>query len=205
MQGYIININRVKDEDLIVTLLTENRLLTLYRFYGSRHSTINLGYKLDFEAISSTNSSIPMLRNTLHLGDKWMLNPERFFIWQKFIKLLYKHLKDVDDIDSFYFELLNDMSKKFEKQNPTRVVVEAYITLLRYEGRLHDDFFCFICEGKIEKDLVLTRSFLPAHYECIYDYKLNIKKIEKLFNAGTTLELENDEVSLLWKILQQGF
>ncbi len=204
MQGYILNINRVKDEDLIVTILTKNSLITLYRFYGSRHSNINLGYKLDFEAISSNNSSIPMLRNVLHLGNKWMINPERFFVWQKFLKLLFLHLKDIDDLDSFYFELLNEMNIKFEKQNPIRVVVESYLTLLNYEGRLHDDFICFICEQEIEKDLVLSRSFLPAHYECIYDYKLNLKKIKELFQTGSTINLEDEEVSLLWKILQQG-
>jgi recombinational DNA repair protein (RecF pathway) len=205
MQGYILNINRVKDEDLIVSLLTEDRLLTLYRFYGARHANINLGYKLDFEAINSGKSSISMLRNVLHLGDKWMATPKRFFIWQHFIKLLYKHLKDIDELDSFYFELLNNMNKKFEKQNPVRVVVESYIELLSYEGRLHDDFICFSCEEPIKKNLVLARSFLPAHYECIYDTKLNIKKIKNLFKNGTTIELEDDEVNQLWKILQEGF
>ncbi len=34
MQGYIININNVKDEDLIVTILTQNNLYTAYRFMG---------------------------------------------------------------------------------------------------------------------------------------------------------------------------
>ena len=49
MQGYIIDIKPVKDDDLIVTILAENELLTAYRFYGARHQTINIGYKIDFE------------------------------------------------------------------------------------------------------------------------------------------------------------
>jgi hypothetical protein len=49
MQGYIIDLKVVKDDDLIVTLLCENELITSYRFYGARHSNINIGYKIDFE------------------------------------------------------------------------------------------------------------------------------------------------------------
>lgn len=204
MQGYILNINRVKDEDLIVTLLTQSRLISLYRFYGARHGNINLGYKLDFEAISSPKSSISMLRNVLHLGDKWMVNPKRFFIWQHFIKLLYTHLQDIEELDHFYFDLLNTMNYKFEKQNPIRVAVESYITLLTYEGRLHDDFVCFSCENIVKENLVLTRSFLPAHYECIFGTVLNMEKIMELFLTGSTLNLEDHEVNILWKILQEG-
>lgn len=204
MQGYILNINRVKDEDLIVTLLTQNRLITLYRFYGARHGHINLGYKLDFEAINSGSSTISMLRNALHLGDKWMVNPKRFFIWQHFLKLLFQHLKDIEELDSFYFDLLDEMNKKFEKQNPVRVVVESYIALLSYEGRLHDDFICIFCENVIRQNLVLTRSFLPAHYECIFGTVLDIKKIKELFLTHSTINFSDDEVSVLWKILQEG-
>ena len=53
MQGYIIDIKPVKDDDLIVSILTENELLTTYRFYGARHSNINIGYKIDFELIDA--------------------------------------------------------------------------------------------------------------------------------------------------------
>ena len=49
MQGYIIDIKPVKDDDLIVSILTENELLTTYRFYGARHSNINIGYKIELE------------------------------------------------------------------------------------------------------------------------------------------------------------
>ena len=42
MQGYIIDIKPVKDDDLIVSILTEHEVLTTYRFYGARHSNINI-------------------------------------------------------------------------------------------------------------------------------------------------------------------
>ncbi|MCH9812732.1 MAG: recombination protein RecO [Epsilonproteobacteria bacterium] len=205
MQGYILNINRVKDEDLIVSLLSKNSLKSLYRFYGARHGHINIGYKVDYEAISSAKTTISMLRNVLHLGDKWMVEPNRFFVWQQFIKLLYKHLKDVEEIDNFYFNLLDEMNQKFAKQNPTRVVVESYVMLLAHEGRLHDDFHCLICEEHITSELILTRSYLPAHQSCIYGELLNIERIKELFTSYSTLYLSDKEVSILWKILQEGF
>ncbi len=49
MQGYILDVKPVKDDDLIVTILTPTRVYTTYRFYGARHSNINVGYKIDFE------------------------------------------------------------------------------------------------------------------------------------------------------------
>lgn len=205
MQGYILNINKVKDEDLIVTILSETSLLNLYRFYGARHSNINIGYKIDFESISSAKSTISMLRNVLHLGDSWMNEPRRFFVWQQFIKLLFKHLRDVEKLDSFYFELLNEIKQKFAKQNPIRVAVESYIQLLSYEGRLHDDFVCLICEELVTSELVITRSFLPAHKRCIFGEVVDKAKIEDLFLTASTINLDDDEVDKLWKILQEGF
>lgn len=205
MQGYIININKVKDEDLIVTILTESRLKTLYRFYGARHANINLGYKIDFEAVASAKSTISMLREVLPLSAKWMLQSNRFFIWQQFIKLMFRHLKDVTELDPFYFHLLEETSIMIERQNPQRVVIESYLQLLEYEGRLHDDFQCFICDEAIEKNLVLARSFLPAHQTCVFGELLEKKRIEKLFESKSTLYLEDDEVTHLWRLLQEGF
>ncbi len=205
MQGYILNINKVKDEDLIVSILTPNKLKTLYRFYGARHATINLGYKIDFEAIISPKSTIPMLRSVLHLAQKWNLQREKFYIWQQTIKLFYKHLKDIEDLDGFYFDILDKMSYKFEKQNPKRVIIEGYLEILEHEGRLHDHFTCFICEEKIQKNLSLTRGFLPAHQSCIFANIQNKDKIENLFKTKSTLFLEDDEVLDLYNIILEGF
>ena len=205
MQGYILNINKVKDEDLIVTILTENRLKTLYRFYGARHANINLGYKIDFEAVSSAKSTISMLREVLPLSAKWMLQSNRFFIWQQFIKLMFKHLKDVSELDPFYFYLLEESAIMIAKQNPKRVMIESYLALLEYEGRLHDDFQCFICDQRIDTSVVLARSFLPAHQACVYGQLLDKIKIEKLFASKSTLYLEDAEIEHLWQLLQEGF
>ena len=49
MQGYILRVQKVRDEDLLVFVLTPNLLVKSYRFFGARHSNIMTGYKIDFE------------------------------------------------------------------------------------------------------------------------------------------------------------
>lgn len=205
MQGYIININRVKDEDLIVTILTNTSIKTLYRFYGARHSTINLGYKIDFEALPSSKSSIPQLKSILHLGYQWNSDRERMFIWQPFMRLFYLHLKDIAILDAFYFQLLEECTLVWQKQNPKRVAIEAYIKMLEFEGRLHDDFICFNCEEIIEEDLTLIRGFLPAHQKCAWNSTFNHLHVKELFKQKSTITLDDDEIETMWKILQEGF
>ena len=205
MQGYIINLNRVKDEDLIVTILTQNSIKTVYRFYGARHSTIHLGYKIDFEAIPSLKSSLPQLRSIMHLGTSWNNQRERMLIWQPFIRLFYTHLKDIATIDPFYFDLLEACSAILQKQNPKRVAIEAYIKLLAYEGRLHDDFICFNCEEPIEEDLTLIRGFLPAHKTCAWNQTFDLLHVRQLFEEQSTIALDDEQIDVLWKILLEGF
>lgn len=205
MQGYIINLNRVKDEDLIITILTQEHILTTYRFYGARHSTINLGYKIDFELQSSLKSTIPQLRNVLHLGTKWLLERERTLFWHNFIQLFYKHLKDIDEIDPFYFQLLEESSKKWEKQNPKRVAIESYLTLLEFEGRLHKEFICFNCEESIQDDPALIRGFLPAHKNCVYAPIFKREYLEDMFESKSSLYFNDEEIERLWRIIQEGF
>ena len=205
MQGYIINLNRVKDEDLIVTILTDDSILTTYRFYGARHSTINLGYKVDFEIQSSLKSTIPQLRGVLHLGNKWLMQRERVFIWQSFIQLFYKHLKDVDTITDFYFNLLEEASESWLTQNPKRIAIECYIKLLEYEGRLHDEFICFNCEEEIKDDPALIRGFLMAHKECVWAETISSLHVKDMFEKKSTLLLDDKEVDYLWRIVSEGF
>lgn len=145
-----------------------------------------------------------MLREVLHLGVTWQNSRERFYIWQQFIKLLYIHLKDVIEIDDFYYKLLYNASKQLEKQNPKRVIVESYLELLDYEGRLYFDFNCFICDKPIENKLVLKRSFLPSHYDCLFGHKFDKNSIKEVFKTKSTLTIDNSEVDLLWEILQEG-
>ena len=205
MQGYIIHLNKVKDEDLIVTILTKERIKTLYRFYGARHSTIHLGYKIDFESLSSLKSSLPQLRSIMHLGATWNTERDRMLIWQSFIRLFYLHLKDIDLIDTFYFELLDGCATIWHKQNPKRIAIEAYVKLLIHEGRLHDDFLCFNCEEKIESDMTLIRAFLPAHKTCAWNQTFALTSIQQLFEEQSTIAFDDEQIDVLWKIVLVGF
>lgn len=204
MQGYIIDIKTVKDDDLIVSILTENHVYTVYRFYGARHSNINIGYKIDFELESNLKSSIPRLKDVIQLGFNWIFDNEKLYCWQRYIKLFYVHLKDIETVDSFYFELLNKLSHNLIKQKPKRAICKNYLNLLKYEGRLHNDFNCFLCEAEIKKEVSLVRSFMPVHPSCAYSREFNKIKIEELFNDMNLISFEDDEIDYLWNIILQG-
>lgn len=204
MQGFIINLNRVKDEDLIVTILSQNNLDTLYRFYGARHGVINIGFKIDYEMENSAKSTIARLKDVIHIGYSWINDYKLLRLWQDFSGLFYKHLKDSEDIGSFYFDLIQEASQNWDKQNPKRVAIEAYVKLLEHEGRLHTDMYCFLCSKKIETDLSLIRAYLPTHEHCSHTLAINKNGIKELFENKSSLFLTNTEVNRLWSVLLEG-
>jgi hypothetical protein len=205
MQGFIIKLTRVREEDMIVTIIAEENLQTLYRFYGARHSPINMGFKIDFEAEHTMKSSIGRLRDVIHLGFPWMGQYERIRLWQQFITLFYPHLKDSESIGDFYFALLNDASLRWKDQNPKRVAIESYVRLLDYEGRLHKELNCFFCDLPIEDDISLIRAFLPAHKNCSHTLSINSKGLEWLYTHASTLFLNDQEIDRLWHVVNEGF
>lgn len=205
MQGYIININKVKDEDLIVTILSRDNLDNLYRFYGARHSTINLGFKIDYEKEASLKSSISRLKDVIHIGFKWLNDYKLLKLWQDFTALFYKHLKDAEELDEFYFLLIDNASKQWNKQNPKRVAIESYVKLLEYEGRLHVELDCFLCSNKIqEDDISLIRAFLPTHKNCSYTKSIKKDALLELLENKSSLFLSDEEVDTLWYVLLEG-
>jgi len=204
LQGYIINVNKARDEDVIVTILAHQNLYTLYRFYGARHSQVNLGFKIDFEAQESSKASMPRLRKVMHLGFSWITDRTRLFVWQQFTALFYKHLQDSEELEPFYFTLLEEAQKIWQTQNPKRIAIESYVKLLHFEGRLHTDMHCFFCEQKIKSDITLIRAFLPAHAKCTNAISLNLKAIQELFSTGSSLFLNDKEIEILWHVLLEG-
>ncbi len=203
MQGYIIDTKTVKDDDLIITILCENELITSYRFYGARHSNINIGYKIDFE-LEKTKSSIPRLKDVMQLGFPWILNTQKMYAWQRYLKLFFSHLKELEELEPFYFFLLDNLVLKIEKQNVLRAILESYLLLLEHEGRLHTDFECLICEVEINSNLSILRGFLPVHKECIKGKVFDYKKIKELFLSKKTINLNDEEVENLFEILLFG-
>ncbi|MFA6760220.1 MAG: recombination protein RecO [Sulfuricurvum sp.] len=205
MQGFIVGLNRVRDEDLIVRIISRDKLLTLYRFYGARHSTINIGYKIDFQDELGVNSSIARLKDVIHLGYKWLDNTLLLKPWQDFTLLLGRHLRDSYELDSFYFDLLEFSSSIWHKQNHKRVAIEAYIKLLEHEGRLHSEQICFLCSRGIEDHIALLRGFLPACKECSKRSTISIDGFLDLVHNHSTLYLSDKEVEALYITLQEGF
>ncbi len=205
MIGYIINVSKVREEDLLVTILNPAKVKTLYRFYGARHSHIQLGYKIDYEAHPTHKDGLFQLRNVTSLPYKWMLDRERFYIWQQFLQLLYKHLRDINEIDEFYYDLLEEMILYLEKENPYRVVIESYIKLLEFEGRIHNDFNCFICSSHIKDRVILVRGFLPACKNCISKKGFEISKVKYFFTNKNSILLNDNEVFELYSTILEGF
>lgn len=203
MQGYIIDIKTVKDDDLIVTILTENELLTTYRFYGARHSNINIGYKIDFE-LEITKSTIPRLKDVMQLNFPWILDNEKMYCWQRYIRLFYPHLKELELLDPFYFYSLENLTHIMIKQNVLRAICESYLSLLEYEGRLHSDFECLLCELPIEDNVSIIRGFLPIHAKCTRAKFFENRKIKELFETQKTINLSDNDVEDLWDIILQG-
>ena len=204
MQGFIIKTHKVRDEDLLVTIITDRNLEVLYRFYGARHSQINLGYKIDFETEQTLKSDISRLRDVIHLGYKWMLDKKRLSLWQQFLNLFYPHLKTSQELDSFYFHLINQAALSWEFQNPKRVAIEAYVKLLHFEGRLHHEMICFYCDIKVEGSVALLRAFLPSHPSCSHTFAISHEGIEYLFKSFSTLYLSDKEVDRLFSVLLEG-
>jgi len=205
MQGYIIKLNKVKDEDLIVTIITKGNLDTLYRFYGARHGVINLGFKIDYEREDSAKSTISRLKDVIHIGFKWINNYKLLKLWQDFMALFYKHLQDAQELDDFYFELIDSASVKWSEQNPKRVAIESYVKLLEHEGRLHTELDCFLCSIKIEDDEVsLIRAYLPTHKACSHTLGISKKGLIELFEAKSSIFLSDKEIDRLWIVLLEG-
>jgi hypothetical protein len=204
LQGYIINLNKVKDEDLIVTIVSKDSLDTLYRFYGARHGTINIGFKIDYEIEHSSKSSIGRLKDVIHIGFKWINDYKLLRLWQDFLSLFYKHLKDTEQLDEFYFKLIDKASVEWGRQNPKRVAIESYVKLLEHEGRLHKEHICFLCSQPIKGDISLIRAYLPTHKECTHTLSINQKGLKELYENKSTLFISDKEVDRLWHVLLEG-
>ncbi|BDY12326.1 recombination protein RecO [Hydrogenimonas cancrithermarum] len=204
MQGYILNVKKAKNEDTIVSILTPEKLKTLYRFYGARHPIVTTGYKIDFEVEQDSLQFMPRLRNVIHLGFQWLKESERLQVWQHFIALLYEHLRDVELPGPFYFGLLEHYAAIWHLQNPKRSAVEAYLSILEHEGRLHDPDLCFACGRPLNDEISLIRSFLPAHPNCVIARSYPRTTIQTLMATQKTILLDDKEVEGLWLTLLEG-
>jgi len=204
MKGFILNIRKAKNEDVIVTVLSKSVTRRYYRFYGARHSILQVGNLIDFEVEDDNKRFMPRLRRVSHTPFPWIYVKNRLIIWQNFIHLFEPHLKDTN-IDSFYFNLLLEKANRWSKQNPKRLAIEAYIELLTYEKRIYYNEFCYICNRVLNNNIGLMRAYIPVHPVCINSISHNKHKIFKLFSTKSTIEIDDDEIDGLFKVLLKGF
>jgi len=204
MKGFILSVSKAKNEDSIARVLSNTEIKTYYRFFGARHSILQLGNLVDFEVEGEDGRFMPRLRSLSHMGFPWLFDKNKLLLWHNFIKKFEPHLRDAEALDTFYYDLLLSAAKKWDKQNPKRIVVESYITLLDYEGRLYEQDKCFICEQRIEDDIALMQAFKPAHPSCIYSPSMPTKKLLDFIETKKTVCLEDYEVDYLHEIVMKG-
>jgi len=205
MKGFILSVKKAKNEDSIARVLTNTDIKTYYRFFGARHSILQLGNLIDFEVEGEDGRFMPRLRSLSHMGFSWLFDKNKLLLWHNFIKKFEPHLRDAEALDTFYYDLLLSAAKKWDKQNPKRIICESYITLLEYEGRLYELDRCYICEQGIKEDISLMQAFKPAHPNCIYSSSLPTKKILDFIDTKKTVFLEDEEINYLHNIVMKGF
>ncbi|WP_457608633.1 recombination protein RecO [Nitratifractor sp.] len=205
MKGFILQLRRAKNEDMIVTILSESAMKSYYRFYGARHSILQLGYLIDFEEEAEDSRFMPRLRGVSHLGFPWLYRRNRLMLWQQYVRLFEPHLRDTEEIGSFYFDLLLDAAHRWEKQNPKRIVCESIHRLLAHEGRLHPLERCYICEKLLGEEIALMNALIPAHPRCIYSPALPRRKLESFMESGKCTWLDDPEVELICDVVMRGF
>jgi len=207
LQGFVLGVKKVKEEDILVTVITESKVKTMYRFYGARHSSINLGYKIDFASEPIQNRSLLRLRDVTHLGYGWLRDRNKLLAWQSFCLLLHDHLKEVNEHGGFYFDMLEIAAQKMEKASAKRILLESYLAILKTEGRFHTPDECFFCGGIIKKDekIAVARGFLPSHEKCIFQPGFEPDKILDFFNSGNIISMEDGEVEALYSVMLLGF
>ena len=163
-----------------------------------------MGYLIDFEVEESGNF-LPRLRHVSHNGFTWLYNREKLFIWQKFINIFEPHFRDVKEIDSIYYNTLLECATKWDKQSPKRLIIEAIVKLLRYEGRLRPLNRCVICNQNIENNLSLIDGFLPTHSSCSKLEPIRKEYIEYLFTKDSTIWLDDNIIDSLYLIALKSF
>jgi hypothetical protein len=190
---------------MVVNILTPNSFGAYYRFYGARHSILQLGYLIDFEIEQDRANFLPRLRNLSHIGFPWLYDNDKLLSWHRFISIFYPHFAGVEKVDDFYFNTLYQSAKKWSKQSPSRVAIESFVKILNFEGRLNNLDKCVMCNKAINGEVSLINKFLPAHPSCSKKAGIKKEKLEYLFKNFSTLLIEDNEIKDLIAIVYKGF
>ena len=210
MQGYILNTKKSGENNLIIDILTHKSIIKTMRFYGVRHSSMMIGNKIDFE-LSYNQNYLPILKESIHLGFMWQNDLDKLTVFLNFIKLLSKYLKDVKECDSYYYEILEQITSRLMFQDAQRVVVDAYVKMLHLEGRLHNINICYVCDSDLlDNNIHLSSGLLPLCNKC---HELSFKQNNTLFlkselsdlisNFNSSL-LDDDKIEAIYQIINFG-
>lgn len=203
MQGFILETKAMKNEDLLVFILTKNSLVKAYRFYGLRHSVLLTGVKIDF-ALEENPSFLPRLKDVLGLS--YSYDRDIMIYWQNFMHLMYLHLKISEELDEFYFNLVEKSYERMKRQDPKRVMIDAYIKLLEHEGRLDDSLVCFACDKYInDPKIALIRGFLAGHTSCVLSFNFEKEVILQMFKLHKSSAFDDEDINKLYTLLNEGF
>ena len=201
MTGYILDIRKSREEDLIVKVLTSDSLKVLYRFYGARHSAILIGHKIDFEE-EINGSFLPRMRDVMHINFLWIYNKEKLFAWQKFIKILYIHLKDVSNIPQFYFDLLDSINNNISHQCYKRAIIEHFISMRQFEGLMSNECICASCHKQIDNILTINKELTPYHSECSAGFvSFHASEVQSLFEVGNSFSISDDNINKIYSFI----
>ncbi len=204
MKGFIIELRRAKNEDMIVTLLTTSSTKSYYRFFGARHSILQLGHLIDFEVEGDGERFMPRIRGLSHFGFEWLYDHNRLQLWHDFIHLLASHLKDSDTLEPFYYDLLLQSAQRWHRQNPKRIICDSFISILDYEGRVHKEDTCYICEEPLGQYISLMRAFIPTHPHCIDSLPIDREKFFDFLDSGSSIYYSDEEIEMIYSVILRG-
>jgi hypothetical protein len=168
VKGFILRTQLVREEDLIVEVLTPTHRLTLYRFYGARHPQLQKGYLIDFYPETPKNYPILRLRHPIHLPLGFELSPRHLYWWQRFIGGVEGVTRGAGPVDSRYFQLLERVGRQLIDRPPVRGVGEGVVELLRLEGKLPSRLggHCLRCGGELGEWVTLSWEGGPLCRRC---------------------------------------
>jgi hypothetical protein len=204
MRGFVIELRKAKNEDMIATILTPSLVGSYYRFFGARHSILQLGHLIDFEVEGEGDRFMPHLRGLSHFGFEWLYDHNRLQLWHNFINLLAPHLKDSDIVEPFYYDLLLQSAQRWHKQNPKRIICDSFASILHYEGRVHREDTCYICEEPLGQHISLMRALIPTHPHCIGGLAIDKEKFFDFLDSGSSIYYGDEEIDMIYGVILRG-
>jgi hypothetical protein len=209
MRGIILRTQLVREEDKIVSILTEKELVTLYRFYGARHPHIAVGGFIDFTIEPSPKFRLGRLRNVVEIPTPQLWKVENYQPWERFCGQLYRHLSGVTLLPPFYYRLMEKGVERMGVERAERVLINLYWQISQFEGRLPSTPICPICHSPCTPTLSklgVGEGLTLYHPKCAPLLpRFDSFKLLDLVETGKTLLFSDREVVQLFETILRYF